>query len=149
MMKLAVYALIAACLCLLVFCVVSGPVLLSLGGDVRSSKGFQILNPFRNKEAERAGTRVLERLRAGQCRETLGSIDVNGERVLTDCSREGQYPIADWNLEAIGFDADHRTVLRYRVKRNIQQAWSTGPFWLWVSQGDNSGYRVSGYEAWY
>src|SRR5512142_2636956 len=91
-------------------------VLISFGSDVRSDHGLQLLNPFRSRRIERPAARFLEQLKAGECATVLGRLDPDRDRVTSICSKERDYPMTGWTLDAIGTDRG-RALLRYRVGR--------------------------------
>src|SRR5260221_965371 len=117
-------------------------------GDVRDSHGMQILNPFRDKSAERAVTKFMEQLKNGNCRSSPTAMGSNAKPVQTICEREQELPLQSWTLEAQGVDGS-RVMLRYRVTRVRGEKRIEDPSWFWVTNESDRVWKVSGYEPWY
>ena len=133
--------------CIVLYWLRDRPVLVSLSHDVHSNHNFQILNPFRSRVAENRAEVFFGELQSSDCEIVLRQMEDNEERVSTTCSEELKFPIATWNIEAIGQDQG-RYLLRYRVKRKGLDGSSSSPFWVWLSRTDGD-WRVTGYETWY
>jgi hypothetical protein len=137
---------ILGCLCVM-YAQRDRPVFATLGVDVISEHGRQVLNPFRERASEGAAEVFLEELKAGRCQQTLSRLDESEGRAERICASEKQYPLGGWTLAARGVDKG-RVVLRYEVTRRGEDRTVQGPFWIWVSPG-TGGYRVTGYDVWY
>jgi hypothetical protein len=149
-MRTAAYGLLGAVLlcALVLFLLRRNPVLLSLGEDVRSDHGYQVLNPFRSRQPERPAVALLKRLKAGECAIALGRIDPDQHRVASICEKEHDSPITGWHLQAVGLDRG-RTILRFGVRRVSAGRRFTDPFWFWVAPRSADAWEVTGYEPWY
>jgi hypothetical protein len=141
------FLIVATASCLLLYAKRNNPVLLDLKTDVRDDHGFQVLNPFRSKQAEFSAEAFLGELKRGNCESTLRQLGEDSQGLEYVCSREQKYPIVKWKLEAIGRDQD-RLVLRYRVRRRADREEFGDPFWIWLTE-KNGQWHVSGTEAWY
>jgi hypothetical protein len=143
-----VAAIVAFCLVLAAFLSRSRPVFVSLGNNVRDHHGIQLLNPFRQRTAEKAADAFLTRFTNGECWTVLSELGEEPDRKAAICEGELRLPLRSWRLEARGEDGA-KIVLRYRVSRVDGGQTIHDPFWIWVSQSNGNGYHVSGYEPWY
>lgn len=82
----------------LILLINQSPVLIRIpnSDSVRGRPLFLVLNPFRNREPERAAGTFFEKLKDGKCLEVTA--DFAAEKSDHICRKQIEYPLKGWNL---------------------------------------------------
>jgi len=102
-----------------------------------------VLNPARDRSAERVASHVLGELRSGRCEAALAF--VGRERQSDLCERERKYRVRTWSLRDRK-DVSSTTHLFFAVFRGH----SSLPSNTWITlKRDRTGWRAVDFECWY
>ncbi len=115
-------------------------------GNPVAEPAFSIFNPFRDRSPEQSAEAFLEKLKVGQCEQSLSALPDTPEHRQELCEREKASPLVSWRLTNRS-DESTKTRMYYKVKRRTYDGY-LGQLWVTLER-QGTDWQVTSYECFY